>query len=86
MTVLNAGAVSTNVFLRRAHNFAVGMHWLPWPVMPKLQWPAVRYKDKRAITLEEHLTIVSREQNAEIRAYYELLWHLSAAQSDLTRA
>ena len=59
------------------------MHWLPWPVMPKLQWPAVRYKDKRAITLEEHLTIVSREQNAELRAYYELLWHLGAAQSDL---
>ena len=39
MTVLNAGAVSTNVFLRRAHNFAVGMHWLPWPVSIPFESP-----------------------------------------------
>ena len=83
MTVLSAGSCLHQRFLRRAHNFAVGMHWLPWPVMPKLQWPAVRYKDKRAITLEEHVTIVRREGNAELKAFYELLWHLGAAQSDL---
>ena len=46
-------------------------------------WPAVRYKDKRAITLEEHLKIVSRERNTELKAFYQLLWHMGAAQSDL---
>lgn len=83
LTVLNAGTVSTNVFLRRAHNFAVGMHWLPWPVLPKLQWPAIHYKDKRAITFEEHEKIIKRERNPELIAFYELLWHLGASQSDL---
>ncbi len=28
LQVLNAGTISTNMFLRRLHNFAVGMHWL----------------------------------------------------------
>jgi integrase len=83
LTVLNAGTVATNVFLRRAHNFAIGMHWLPWPVLPKLQWPAIYYKDKRAITAEEHEKIIKRERNPELIAFYELLWHLGAAQSDL---
>ena len=54
LKVLQAGTVSTNVFLRRLHNFCVDMNWLPWPLIPKRQWPAVRFKDKRAITLEEH--------------------------------
>jgi integrase len=83
LAVLNAGTVATNVFLRCAHNFAIGMHWLPWPVLPKLQWPAIHYKDKRAITLAEHEKIIRRERNPELNAFYELLWHLGAAQSDL---
>ena len=80
LAVLKAGTVATNVFLRRAHNFAIGMHWLPWPVLPKLQWPAVQYKEKRAITAEEHQKITQREKNPELRAFYELLWHLGASQ------
>ena len=83
LTVLKCGTVSTNVFLRRAHNFAIGMHWLPWPVLPKLQWPAVQYKEKRAITAGEHAQIIARERNPELKAYYELLWHVGAAQSDI---
>ncbi len=31
LQVLKRGTISTNVFLRRVHNFAVGMHWLPCP-------------------------------------------------------
>ncbi len=50
LNVLQAGTVSTNVFLRRLHNFCVGMNWLPWPLIPKRQWPAVKFKEKRAIT------------------------------------
>ena len=32
LAVLKAGTVSTNVYLRRIHNYAVNIHWLPWPV------------------------------------------------------
>ncbi|HVY71307.1 MAG TPA: hypothetical protein VHH73_15350, partial [Verrucomicrobiae bacterium] len=39
LSVLRAGTVSTNVYLRRFHNFALGMHWLPWPILPRLHWP-----------------------------------------------
>ena len=83
LAVLKAGGVSTNMFLRRLHNFAVNMHWLPWPILPKQNWPAVHHKERRAITWEEHQKIISREGNPEIRAYYQLLWHLGGAQSDV---
>jgi hypothetical protein len=81
--VLNAGTISTNMFLRRLHNFAIGMHWLPWPVLPRLKWPAVEHKERRAITAEEHRIITEREHNPEIRAYYQLLWHLGGSQTDI---
>jgi integrase len=83
LKVLQAGTVSTNVFLRRLHNFCVDMNWLPWPLIPKRQWPAVHYKDKRAITLEEHQRIIAAEVNPERKALYQLCWHLGASQGDI---
>ena len=80
---LEMGTVSTNVFLRRLHNFALDMTWLPWPVIVKRQWPTVKFRDKRAITWEEHEAIVAREPNSERKAFYQLAWHLGASQSDL---
>jgi hypothetical protein len=65
LKVLHAGKVSTNVYLRRLHNFCVDMNWLPWPIIPKRQWPAVKYKGKRAITLEENQQIIAAEVNPE---------------------
>lgn len=83
LKVLQAGTVSTNNFLRRLHNFCVDMNWLPWPLIPKRQWPVIRFKDKRAITWEEHCRIIAREGNAERKAFYQLAWHMGASQSDL---
>jgi len=83
LQALNAGTISTNMFLRRLHNYATGMHWLPWPVLPKRRWPAVRHKERRAITFEEHQKIIERERNSEIRAYYQFLWHLGGSQTDI---
>ena len=83
LRVLEAGRVSTNVYLRRIHNFALDMTWLPWPVLAKKRWPAVVFKEKRGITLAEHLAIVARETNPERKAFYKLAWHLGASQSDL---
>jgi integrase len=74
--------VSSNVYLRRIHNHALGMEWLLRSVIPRLQWPKPIFKAKRAITAEEHAAIVAREQNAERRDFYELLWLTGAAQSD----
>jgi integrase len=81
--VLADGKVSTNVYLRRIHNHALGMDWLLKSVIPRLKWPKLNFKDKRAITIEEHQAIVAREQNPERKAFYELAWHLGASQSDM---
>ena len=83
LRALESGKVSTNVYLRRIHNFALDMTWLPWPVIVKRQWPKVQFKDKRAVTWEEHRAIIAREENPERKAFYQLAWHLGAAQSDL---
>jgi len=83
LKALQVGTVSTNVFLRRLHNFCVDMNWLPWPLIPKRQWPAVKFKEKRAITLEEHQKIIAAEVNPERKALYQLCWHLGASQGDI---
>lgn len=80
---LKAGTVSTNVHLRKLHNFCLSMNWLPWPLIPKRLWPEVKFQPKRAITFEEHQLIVQREKNPERRNFYELCWHLGGSQSDI---
>ncbi len=79
---LEDGKVSSNVYLRRIHNHALGMEWLLKSVIPLLQWPKPVFKSKRAITAAEHTAIVGRELNAERRDFYELLWHTGASQTD----
>jgi integrase len=76
------GKVSTNVYLRRIHNHALGMEWLLKSVIPRLQWPRPVFKQKRAITGAEHEAIVARELNPERHDFYELLWHTGASQTD----
>lgn len=83
LKVLNLGSVSTNVYLRRIHNFALDMNWLPWSILPKRQWPKVKFKEKRAITLEEHQRIIAAEVNPERKTLYQLCWHLGASQGDI---
>ena len=83
LNALQLGSVSTNVFLRRIHNFALDMNWLPWGILPKKQWPKVKFKDKRAITLAEHQQIIAAEVNPERKALYQLCWHLGASQGDI---
>ena len=83
LRAMQAGTVSTNVFLRRLHNFCVDMNWLPWPLVPKRQWPAVEYKEKRAVTLEEHQRIIAAEVNPERKVFYQLCWQLGGSQGDI---
>ena len=83
LQAIKAGTVSTNVHLRKLHNFCLSMNWLPWPLIPKRLWPEIKFSPKRAITLEEHQLIVVREQNPERRDFYELCWHLGGSQTDI---
>jgi integrase len=83
LRVLESGGVSSNVFLRRLHNFALDMNWLPWPILSKKRWPTFRFKEKRAITAEEHAQVIAIEWDQERRAYYELLWSFGGSQSDV---
>jgi integrase len=83
LTALTTGTVSTNIFLRRLHNFSLDMNWLPVPIIPRRQWPPIQFSDKRAITLAEHQKILGGEHNPEWRAFYDLLWHLGGSQSDI---
>jgi len=83
LACLKAGTVSTNVYLRKLHNFCLSMNWLPWPLIPKRFWPEVKFQSKRAITIAEHQLIIEREKNPERRNSYELCWHLGGSQSDI---
>ena len=38
LQVLERETVSTNMFLRRLHSFALTLDWLPWPVLGYRQW------------------------------------------------
>ena len=81
--VMQKGTVSTNIYLRRMHNFAFDMNWLPASIIPKRQWPPIRFKEKRAITLEEHQRIIAAEVNPKRKAFYQLCWHLGGSQGDI---
>ncbi len=80
---LNLGGVSTNYFLRRFHNFALDMGWIPRPILPRPLWPKARHQRRMAITLEQHQRILERETNPERRAYYQLCWYLGGANTDM---
>ncbi len=52
-------------------------------VLPKIHWPPVRHQDRRAITAQEHQTIIEREHNPDIRACHQVLCHLGGSQTDI---
>ncbi len=81
LACLKAGTVSTNVHLRKLHNFCLAMNWLPWPIIPKRLWPEIRFQPKRAITSEEHQLIIEREKNPERRSFLRTVlasWRLAS--------
>ncbi|MHC1763420.1 MAG: tyrosine-type recombinase/integrase [Verrucomicrobiia bacterium] len=82
LAVLNSCPCSINHYLRRLHNLALGLGWLPFPVLPPKLWPKPRFGEKRAITRAEHERILAAEKNRERNLFYQLLWEIGAAQSD----
>jgi integrase len=83
LKVIHSGTVSTNIFMRRLHSFALGMGWLPWPIISYKQWPRIRFQPRRAIKADEAAKLIAVEKDAEWKAFLQLLWHIGAAQVDL---
>lgn len=83
LTVLRMGKKSTNHFLRRLHNLALGLGWLPATVLAPKLWPVVKPAVRRGITRAEHELIINSEKNEERRLYYELLWETGGSQTDI---
>lgn len=82
LKILKVGGVMVHSYLHCLQSLAIGLNWLPWPILPNKLWPVLRTKPKRGVTATEHQQIVSTETNAERRLYYELLWEVGASQTD----
>ncbi|HEX4639728.1 MAG TPA: tyrosine-type recombinase/integrase [Chthoniobacterales bacterium] len=82
LRVVHANGNCVAHYLRRLHNLALDLGWLPWPILAKRAWPRIQSQSKRAITAEEHAAVIASEKNPERRAYYELLYETGAAQTD----
>ena len=85
LNVLKLGKSSTNNFLRRFHNLALGFGWIPWPILPPKLWPKTRKGKRRGITRQEYERIIGAEQNVERRLYYQLLWEIGSSQTDAAK-
>lgn len=82
LAIAHLNGISISHYLRRLHNLALDLGWLPWPILSKRSWPKKQSKRRRAITLEEHALIMGSDKNIEKRAYYQFLYETGAAQSD----
>jgi integrase len=78
---LKLGTGSTIAFLQTLHNDALGMGWIPSPILPRKLWPKMKKKDKRAITETEHIILLAAVDE-EWRLYLQLLWFIGASQTD----
>jgi hypothetical protein len=76
--ILDDCAVSVAHYLRRLHNLAYGLGWIPAPILPPKKWPKIQFGIKRGITAEEHARIIEAEKNVERRHYYQMLWETGA--------
>ena len=72
LKVLELGTVSTNVYLRRVHNFALDMSWLLAPVLPKKQWPPRwTYAPQKNIPHRENPNLADGEMLSEAVKEYD---------------
>lgn len=81
--VLDDKQHSTLHYLKMLQSLAVNLGWLAGrTILPKLCWPKLIAREKRAITWDEHQRIIESEKNSERRLFYEVLWETGASQTD----
>jgi len=79
---MSLGKNSTVAFLQAMHNDALGMGWIPAPILPRKLWPKVKKKIRRAITEAEHQLMLASVNDDEWKLYLRLLWFVGASQTD----
>jgi integrase len=79
---IRLGTRSTVLFLQSLHNDALGMGWIPAPIVPRKLWPVLPKKLRRAVTESEHKLLVAGATDREWKLYLQLLWFTGASQSD----
>ena len=79
---ISIGTNSTVAFLQTLHNDALGMGWIPSPILPRKRWPKTTKKLRRALTAAEHQTLVEAAHDPEWKLYLQLLWFTGASQTD----
>ena len=79
---MKLGTNSTIIFLQTLHNDALGMGWIPAPILPRKLWPKNQKKNKRAITESEHAAVIKAVGDEEWQLYLKLLWFTGASQTD----
>ena len=79
---ISLGTNSTVLFLQTLHNDALGMGWIPGPILPRKRWPKIQKKIRRAVTEEEHTALVAEITDTEWKLYLQLLWFTGASQTD----
>jgi hypothetical protein len=79
---LSLGKNSTIAFLQTMHNDALGMGWIPSPILPRKLWPKAKKKPRRAITEAEYHLMLEKINDEEWKLYLRLLWFTGASQTD----
>lgn len=83
LSVLDDKKHSTLHYLKMLQSLAVNLGWLAGrTILPKLCWPKLIAREKRAITWNEHQRIIESEKNLERRLFYDVLWETGASQTD----
>ncbi|PTX99433.1 hypothetical protein DB346_16450 [Verrucomicrobia bacterium LW23] len=73
-------------YARRWYNLAIDFGWIPMNLLPRRHWPKIRSAERRAITCEEHGKLLeSVHGEDDWYDYFQALWWLGAAQTDLAR-
>ncbi len=82
LNMMRLGGHATNHYMRRLHNLAVNLGWVMCPILARAVWPKIIAARRRAVTAEEHETILAKEKHPERLAYYKLLWETGCSQMD----
>ena len=65
LMIVHANGNCVGHYVRRLHNLALDLGWLPWPILSRRAWPKIRSQGKRAITAEEHAAVIASEKPFE---------------------
>lgn len=79
---MTLGGNSSIYFVRTLHNDALGIGWIPGPILPRKLWPKAQKKVRRAVTEQEHMALVAASNDPEWKLYLRLLWYVGASQTD----